>query len=149
MIDASTVDWRRLTDFATRLTYPAHGLACVVRGVPGGDGFLGHAGKAAQFFEIELSMAQARPSFTRTFLHELGHLVQGHCSRPIAEPGLTVYNFQYLGDARIRKMAEDRHALIEREAEQFADVAQRELERQLGAAWVDWPFVGTVAGNGA
>jgi len=147
MIDSSTVDWHRLTEFATRLTYPAHGLACVVRGVPGGDGFLGHAGKCDKYFEIELSLSQGRPSFTRVFLHELGHLAQGHCSRPISEPGLTVYNFQYIKDARIRKMAEDRHALIEREANSFADVAQLEFERHYGAGWVDWPFVGTVASN--
>lgn len=141
VISIRDVDWTRLTEFASRLTLPAAGLACVVRGVPGGDGFLGHAGKAAQFYEIEMCLDQTRGSFTRTYLHELGHCVRAHPSRPIAEPGLTVYNFQYLADARIRKMAEDRHALIEREAEQFADMLQATFEREFGAAWLDWPFV--------
>lgn len=140
MIDASTVDWDRLTWFASRLTVPAHGVACVVRGVPGGDGFLGHAGKQEHYYEIEVALHQGRESFMRTFLHEVGHVYKAHCSRPISAPGLTVYNFQYIADARIRKMAEDRHALIEREANEFSDQAQATFEREFGAAWVDWPF---------
>ncbi len=142
MIDIQDVDWTRLTEFASRVTLPMQGLACVVRGVPGGDGFVGHAGKCDKYLEIALSLNQDRQSFAEVFLHELGHCARGHCSRPISEPGLTVYNFQHLTDPRIRKMAEDRHALIEREAGEFADAAQREFEWQFGAWWVDWPFVG-------
>lgn len=144
MIDASTVDWVRLSEFASRLTLPAQGLACVVRGVPDGDGTWGQAGKAATYYEIEMALDHpTRAQFTRTFLHECGHVARGHCTTPIHGEGkISQRAIQYVTDAKFRGMLQARVDLIEREANEFADLAQATFEREFGAAWVDWPFVG-------
>lgn len=141
MIDASTVDWVKLTRFASTITLKATGKACIVR-AGCADGSWGSQGYDGRFWEVELSLDQPRTSIARTFLHEVGHAQAAHCKKTIAAGGVGLRSVEYLEDADFRDRVRARLHTIEREANEFADVAQATFEREFGPAWLDWPFVG-------
>lgn len=142
MIDATTIDWRRLTRFASEITLKAVGAACVVR-AGAGDGYWGAQGHDGRFYEIELSLSQPRTQLMRTLLHEIGHAANGHTkTKTIAAGGYTLRTVDSIADADFREKVRERLHVVESEADAFADTAQEVFETQLGPAWVEWPFVG-------
>lgn len=148
MINVQDVDWVRLTRFASDVTLKATGKACVVRG-GFESGCWGSAGFDGRFYEIELTLSQPREQLARTFLHELGHCANNHPRRTIKSGGLTLRTVDYVEDAAFREGVRARLHTIESEADAFADAAQGIFEQEMGMAWREWPFVGTVAGNRA
>jgi hypothetical protein len=141
-IDPAAVDWDRLMLFASKLTLAQTGRVTLVRPAIVEDGrTLGAAGfsPAAGAHEIELSLDQSRASLTRVYFHEVGHVFHAHVKKPIAAGGATLSTVDQV-EPDIRERVRQRLVLIEGEAEQFADMLQAAFQREMGAAWVDWPF---------
>ena len=140
-INRDCIDWVKLTRFASSVTYDATGKACIVRAGCDSDTW-GRQGFDGRFWEIELNVEQPRDRVMETFLHELGHACNQHVTKTIAAGGLGRRSVEYLEDADFRDKVKARLYTIESEADAFAASAGAVFRRELGDAWLDWPFVG-------
>lgn len=135
MIPIEAVNWKFLTEFATRVT----GVGTVVTAAPVKAHYWGSMGRRADgLFEIELNLSQPRTEFVYTYLHELAHLVLHGATRPISAGGLDLANVDQVQSPKFRE--EMREFLIQRERE--ADAFARSVQARAGADFFCWCFVG-------
>lgn len=139
MIPFDAVNWRFLTEFATRIT----GTGTVVTPARAEAHYWGSMGRRSDgLLEIELSLTQPRAEFVYTYLHELGHLVMHGATRPISSGGFDLANVDHVQNPEFREEMRELLLSREREADAFARTAQKSVLAIIGGDLGRLCFVG-------